>query len=367
MKAMVVGLGRVGWHYSLEKGRGFSASHLGAYYGHKDVDTVIAVDSDEKRLSECARWLGRVHRTPKKKTMFASDPAEAIKKWKPEIASVCVPTPSHSQVMRAMCQERDGPRVICLEKPVALSLREAEGVADEVATAYSKYGKPKVAVNFTRRWDDRYVQVKSLIDKGRIGKPLLAIGLHPGPLLRSGIHMLDLFNWYLGETESVSGLVEAEDNWMTQAYSGTNDWNGSGLIHYKNGSYAALANMGLNKPGFVLFELYIHGEKGAIKIEDNGRLVRFQSLARSQHYSGLRELVTLRESKPKKRKSMDPMARMVNDLVQCAKNPAAIPQCTLRDAVNAQRLVHLIRQSSGKRSVRLSPEEVDLSETIMSH
>jgi predicted dehydrogenase len=222
MKAMVVGLGRVGWRYSLEKGRGFTASHLGAYYAQENIDTIIAVDKDEKRLSECARWINKVHQSPKKKVLFTSNVVDAIRRWAPEVASVCVPTPLHYHVMRELCQERGGPEVICLEKPVAPSLKDTETITNEVSQAGSKFGKPKVAVNLTRRWDDAYQRVKRLIDQGRIGKPILAIGSHPGPLLRSGIHMLDLFNWYLGEPKGGSEMIE------------TNDWNGSGLIPYKN-------------------------------------------------------------------------------------------------------------------------------------
>jgi hypothetical protein len=56
MKAMVIGLGRVGFSYSTESQRGFSTSHVGAYLFHPDIDTVIGVDTDKEKLEEAALW-----------------------------------------------------------------------------------------------------------------------------------------------------------------------------------------------------------------------------------------------------------------------------------------------------------------------
>jgi len=264
-----------------------------------------------------------------------------------------------------------GPSVICLEKPIAASLSEANQIANHVAQIYTDHKKPKVAVNFTLRWDERYQSVKTQIDLGRIGKPLLAIGLHPGPLLRSGIHMLDLFNWYLGEPDRVIGMTEVEGNWMTEEFPETNDWSGSGIIHYKGDSYALLANMGLSIRGLVLFELFIYGADGAIKIEDNARSVRIQRIESSEHYAGLKELKTQEQLGLGPTTQGSPMIRMVDDLVQCVKDQDRVPQCTIEDAIRAQRLVHLIRQcklSPDMRSIDIMrPENVDVTETVRSH
>jgi predicted dehydrogenase len=371
MKAMVIGLGRVGWSYSTEKGRGFASSHFGAYYVHNEVDTLVAVDSDKKRLAECAQWFrdANFHMGPRKDVMFLSNCAEAVRNCVPDIASVCVPTPMHADVMRKICHEH-GPKVICLEKPLAPNLVQAKDIGEQVAQTYADHKRPKVAVNLTRRWDERYQLVEFQIHSGRIGTPLLALGLHPGPLLRTGIHMLDLFNWYLGEPDRLVGIVEARDNWMTEKFPETNDWSGSGIIRYKNGSYAMLANMGLNISTFVLFELFIYGDKGAIKIEDNGRSVRIQQIQESEHYADLKELKTEDHLGPVRASADDPMTRMVDDLVQCVKDPDRIPRCTIDDAIRAQRLVHMIRQCKlspdMSRIEIMSAENVDVSETVRS-
>ncbi len=374
MRAMVIGLGRVGFNFSKEKTRGFASSHLGAYYLHKKIDHVIAVDSDQQRLSECADWFQKLEPAikPAKDVTFMSDYTKAVNEWNPDIASICVPTPLHHEVMRNICHKK-GPRVICLEKPIAPSLGQAEQISKLAGKVFAESKRPKVAINFSRRWDERYQLIKRQIDSGEIGKPLMMIGLHPGPLLRSGIHMLDLFNWYFGEPELVIGTAEQKETWMNEQFPGTNDWPGSGVIRYENNSYAILANMGLTIPSFVLFELYIYGSDGAIKVEDNGRNVRFQRIHQSEHYTGLKELRTERELEPCSNDEYSPSTtfgtRTVDDLVRCVNDSNHIPACTIEDGIKAQLLVHMIRQCKlNKQSIEiLRPKDADAKEIIRSH
>lgn len=369
MRAMVIGLGRVGFSLSKEKTRGFSSSHFGAYCVHKEIDHVIGVDSDQRRLSECADWFEKLEPAikPDQDVTFMSDYAKAVSEWNPEIASVCVPTPFHYEVMRNICHKK-GPKVICLEKPIAPSLGEAYQISKLAGDVFADSKRPKVAINFPRRWDERYQLIKRQIDSGQIGKLLVMIGLHPGPLLRTGIHMLDLFNWYLGEPDLVAGATEQKETWMNEEFPETNDWPGSGVIRYEGNSYALLANMGLTIPSLVLFELYIYGSGGAIKVEDNGRNVRFQQIRQSEHYADLKELRTESELTPR-----SPLitfgTRTVDDLVRCANDPDHMPGCTIEDGIRAQRLVHLIRQSKlTKQSITiLQPKDVDPNEIIRSH
>jgi predicted dehydrogenase len=374
MRAIVIGLGRVGFSLSKEKTRGFASSHFGAYCMHEEIDHVIAVDRDQRRLAECAEWFNKLETAikPDKDVTFVSDYAQAVSEWNPDIASVCVPTPFHYEVMRNICHQK-GPGVICLEKPIAPSLGQAYEISKLAGGIFKDSKKPKIAINFPRRWDERYQLIKRQIDSGQIGKPLVMIGLHPGPLLRTGIHMLDLFNWYLGEPDLVTGSTEQKETWMNEEFPGTNDWPGSGVIRYGGNSYAILANMGLTIPSLVLFELYIYASKGAIKVEDNGRNVRFQQIQQSEHYAGLKELITEREMGPRINGEYDPLitfgAKTVDDLVRCSYDPDHMPKCTIEDGIRAQRLVHLIRQSKLTRQsiTILHPKDADLNEIIRSH
>jgi predicted dehydrogenase len=363
VKAMVIGLGRVGWAYSKEEGRGLAASHFGAYYLHKDIDTVIAVDSDEKRLAECSQWfkLSRALARAGKEVVFASNYVEPLNQLRPEIVSVCVPTPFHGEVMLRLCEDYV-PNVICLEKPVAPSIEEAERIKGRVDATYAKTRRPKVAVNFTLRWDEGWRKVKPWLD--RI-KPIVAYGYHPGPLLRTGIHMLDMFNYLFGDPVRVIGESgEGFPTWMTRKMPGTDDYGGWGIVEYRDGIRAYLVGGELAKEDpYVLFELEIYGKDGAILVRHNGNDMVLEIARESKHYSGLRELQHEISEHPETTTNIQRMA-MVDDLVQCVKDPDRQPASDLTSAIKAQALVHLIRSSHLRW---LGLQDVDFRDAIKSH
>ena len=368
MKAMVVGLGRVGFEYS--QIRHLEDSHWGAYMMKPDIDTVIGVDLDDERLRKAEAWVNSAsfQTSPfasPKRVIFEKDYVEAVEAHKPEIASVCVPTPGHYDVMKDLCH-KDGPEVICLEKPVASSLEEANKIANRTAYIYGlTEKKPRVAVNLSRRWHPTFRKVKEILGKGEIGKPLLAIGHHPGPLLRSGIHMLDLFNWYFGEVECGRSHT-ISDSWMTKKMPETDDVAISGEFIFKNGTRVLFLASELAEVDYQHFELEIFGEKGGITVLDNGvDLVMRDINTDFTNYGGLKGLRFLYnpEEYPLGL-GAKPMVAMVDDLVQCVQNPKRQPLCNLEDGIQAQIMVHMLRQSKFEL---IHPDNVNSNEVIKSH
>jgi predicted dehydrogenase len=115
------------------------------------------------------------------------------------------------------------------------------------------------------------------------------IGIHHGPLLRSGIHMLDLFNWMVGkEPLVVQAFGEEFDNHVTKMAGGFNDYNINGVIGYLGGAQAILVS-GQQKP-FVLFELDLIYENMRTRVTENGEKTEMWSSQPSLRYSGLQEL-----------------------------------------------------------------------------
>jgi predicted dehydrogenase len=371
MKAMVIGLGRVGFSYSTESQRGFSTSHVGAYLFHPDIDTVIGVDTDKEKLEEAALWDREIKPQyismdpiNKKTFLLYSDYVDAIKEQNPEIVSVCVPTPAHYTVMKDICHPM-GPDLICLEKPVAESNEKADMIANRAAYIYglTEQKRPRVIVNFTRRWDQRWIYVKNELEK-RIGHPLVAIGMHPGPLLRTGVHMIDLFNWFFGRPITVTGKSNATfSNWLQKKFPETDDWNGDAEILYPNGVQAFLIGAYMCDVDYQHFEIQIYGSRGAMIVSHNGGKLEIRPKQESDDYGGLpalaSQLLDLRHMNKK-----TPMQCMIDDLVECVKTPKRMPACSVEDGINAQLVVSMIRQSNLKP---LNVADVDVKEVIHSH
>jgi myo-inositol 2-dehydrogenase/D-chiro-inositol 1-dehydrogenase len=121
------------------------------------------------------------------------------------IDAVVITTPDQTHAGLVMqCLEHEKP-VFC-EKPLATTVEDARGIVD----AEVELGRKVVQVGFMRRYDPRHLDVKSAIDSGAIGNPVLFKGTHrnlesaPGSssesiLVNSAVHDLDSARWMLGQ------------------------------------------------------------------------------------------------------------------------------------------------------------------------
>lgn len=123
----------------------------------------------------------------------------------PEVDAIVIASwdPTHAQYVLAAIKA--GKFVFC-EKPLATSANDCKKIVDaEIAG-----GKQLVQVGFMRRFDKGYRQIKSVIEDGKIGEPLMLHCVHrnriPGPkhttemnIKNSVIHEIDVLRWLLDE------------------------------------------------------------------------------------------------------------------------------------------------------------------------
>ncbi len=136
--------------------------------------------------------------------------------------AVVVATPNDMHAPMALAAIRRGMHVCC-EKPLGLSVAEAEQMARAAQEA-----RVRTAVNFTYRSTNPMRHVHRLLDDGRLGTlfhfsisfcqnvraqpdiPLAYRMLRErggGALMDIGVHMMDLLRWWFGDLAAVSGLT----------------------------------------------------------------------------------------------------------------------------------------------------------------
>ncbi len=141
---------------------------------------------------------------------YYADGEELIRS--PEVQAVMVTTwdPAHAQYV--MASIKAGKYVFC-EKPLATEIPECE----EIIAAEQAFGKRIVQVGFMRRFDPGYVELKKVIQEGKIGQPLMVHACHRNmshaatmtsemSIKNSGVHEIDVLRWLLDD-EYVSGQV----------------------------------------------------------------------------------------------------------------------------------------------------------------
>ncbi len=123
----------------------------------------------------------------------------------PEVDAVMVTSwgPTHEEYVLACIAA--GKPVFC-EKPLAMTQDACERILDAEVTA----GRRLVQVGYMRRYDPSYRALKSVIDSGDIGAPLMVHNAHRNPgvpghytremaITDTAVHEIDTMRWLLGE------------------------------------------------------------------------------------------------------------------------------------------------------------------------
>jgi UDP-N-acetyl-2-amino-2-deoxyglucuronate dehydrogenase len=206
-------------------GLGVGRTHCQAYAGLAESTLVAVCDVNAERLRTVSQQYG----------VSAYEDMEALlRDERVEVISVATPHPSHARL--AMAAMESGRHVI-VEKPMTVDLAEA----DAMIACAERTGRA-LAVIFQRRFWPASLRVRQAIEAGKLGE--LVSGeceltwwrtesyyrRDPwrgrwdteggGVLCNQGIHALDMFQWYMGEVDSVYArwanlshpYIEVEDN-----------------------------------------------------------------------------------------------------------------------------------------------------------
>lgn len=177
-------------------GAGFIGSvHASNLAAHPGVDFCLVYDVDPAR----ARNLAAAHGV-----RAASDLAEVFDASAVDAVFIASSTDTHAMHLR--CAAEAGIAVLC-EKPIDLDLHRAR----ETAAHAANYGIP-VMVDFNRRFDRDYLELKGIVDAGEIGQvelvqlssrgpvlpPLSYVAASGGQMRDQTVHFFDLARWLTG-------------------------------------------------------------------------------------------------------------------------------------------------------------------------
>ena len=277
--AALVGTGRIGFSLGFDKKREQPASHTMALLGNKRIKLIAACDTNEDNLKEWGHCVKVAKTFASSSEMYKSIPT-------PDIITVAVNEDSHMEECLAAIAAK--PRLIILEKPVALNSAQAL----EIARAAEKAGIP-VMINHERRFATDYNMAKAYIKE--IGKLQTIRGeLYSGlriygkgyekdgsySLLHDGTHLVDIISWLLEEKLSspvVTGIFKDEKNEVRNF-----------SAHFKTESCAEVTISMSGRSRFFNFGLDILGTEGRICL-GNG-YAKFYKRKESKLYSGFYSL-----------------------------------------------------------------------------
>jgi predicted dehydrogenase len=274
------------------------------------------------------------------------------------VDAVFICTPNHLIPDLAIKSLECGIHVFC-EKPPGRTLSDIV----RIRNAEKKNPGTKLMFGFNHRYHPGVLKAKSIVDSGRMGKVIALRGIYGksggnnfskswrndlktsggGILLDQGIHMLDLFNIFLGGFTSVKSFLsnsqwgfDVEDNAVIIL---KNDKDQLGMLHSSATSWKHM------------FQLNIILEHGYLQLE--GLLSKTGSYGRETLVIGRRQFEDEAEALGNPSEETiyfdnDLSWELeVNKFIDCILNDKPVSESNSSDAYNAMELVHSCYQDSG--------------------
>lgn len=365
--AAIVGLGRIGYSLGLDKKREQPASHTSALNDNPRIKIIAGCDTDECALKT---W----HEANRKAAVY-TDSANLYARHRPDIIVIAVNENAHQK--EAVEAIKSKPKLVILEKPVALNMDEAKYIQ---AVAES-FGVP-VLVNHERRFAEDFKTAKKYLSS--IG-PVQSINAclcsslcvyNPAEensgaysLLHDGTHLVDAVLYFLEKDSQISGTIqkayheEKKGGLLSMAKSITeqkpsftlsqllNEPVLTGIFrdekqnirqfsaHYSNGLCPDITISMSGRSRFFSFEVTITGTHGRICI-GNGYLKLYRR-ENSTLYSGFYSLATDKNIKLPKKTLF--FANMVKNAVDFLDNRASLLS-TIQSGINALAVLEEIKR-----------------------
>ncbi|MBU9710350.1 Gfo/Idh/MocA family protein [Evansella tamaricis] len=187
------------------------------------------------------------------------------------VVNICTEHYYHSELAVAAM---DAGKHVIVEKPVALSLEEA----DRMIEAQKKNGI-KATVVFQNRYNKAVAMMRDAVEEGRLGELSHGVGSirwyrdqsyygqdswrgtqkqKDGFLMNQTIHTIDLLTWMMGPVKKVTGQVS------TKFFEIEMENIGAATMEFENGAIGIIEGAGTVYPDDLEGRLSIFGEKGTI-------------------------------------------------------------------------------------------------------
>ncbi|WP_158560235.1 Gfo/Idh/MocA family protein [Paenibacillus contaminans] len=269
-QAAIIGLGNIGLQFDIPR-KAMPQSHALAYMLNPDIELAAGVGVRQEQGDKLAQIA------PNAK-FYTALPA-MLQNHKLDIVSICTPSHVRSEVLKAVLENSEA-KVIFLEKPVAVSLREAE----QIAAMLDRHRNRTVLVNLSRRWSEGAAQIREAVRSGRYGKLKKVHLRYTRGIYNYGSHLFDLVRFTAGAMEQVRVLEQVPTNLDDRE-----DWTYSFTFRMQGGAtgYAEA----FDDRDFLIFEMDLYLEHGKIEMLNTGDEIRFYTTERHAMLNGFRNLV----------------------------------------------------------------------------
>ena len=255
-RALIVGCGRISGFFE-EPSTYPMYGHAPAYWKNVNIDEIAFVDIDSGKASQMAQ---------KYSGQWFPDIKSGLDIFTPSIVSVCTPDQTHFSIVNEIVLNPVKPGVILLEKPACESSMEYD-----IIQKNSISNGVAVVVNHSRRFDQRYHQLKESIDNNKYGKLIRADLTYYGGWKHNGIHLVDTILYLFGGDLRLLKVFGSEPSRIA------GDPTVELLLELRSYNVKAPVRInGFSEDNYQLFEFDFKFENGRSRIENFEKNWRFE-------------------------------------------------------------------------------------------
>jgi len=249
-----------------------------------------------------------------------------------DLVVLAVPAALQPSLVEALLQ-RLTPKLLLLEKPVAVSVAEAQ----RLRRACARQPQLKVAVNYIRRYLPAVLNVQQKLKTGALGHLLHGQVIYGKGLLSNGSHFVNLAEAWLGPLEAHSCLDPGVD------WAGF-DSEASVMLRASRHQDAPLGVRSIGAAGLRAGELDLWFSRGRLRWENDGRTVAIWPLAAATSGDSYRPLVAEPERLPTEIEHYQYF--VLDSLVKCLLAPIPSPlHCTLDEGFHTLEILEQARDA----------------------
>lgn len=266
IKTLIVGCGNIAGGFDVGQS-GLPSTHAGAYKYHDKFNITACVDPDQKKLEQfVVNW--------EVKHAFLNIEEVITSGLDFDVVSICSPTSFH---YRDVCEAlKLKPKLIFCEKPLAGNYEEAVAIKN-----MCNQTGVLLAVNHTRRWDPKVIELRNNIAAGELGEVRSVVGYYNKGILNNGSHMVDLLFNLFGSLNVVTAISVVND------YS-EDDPTVTALLKTNSGLPVHL--VAAHSSDYALFELEIIGSKQTITMRNGGFNWSSRLIIENSRFKGYKNL-----------------------------------------------------------------------------
>ena len=183
---------------------------------------------------------------------------DGIIKTGSEIVSVCTPDDTHYKVVKSLLEMDSNIRVVFLEKPACSTLDEMDYL---IALSSEKH--IDIVVNHTRRFDNRYKEIRKNIADGKYGGLVNGLITYYSGWQHNGVHIIDTLSYLFDDSVE----IESVNDGLNSQY--PDDPTLEGKLYFLQ-SPGEIQLFSFDENYYQLFEFDLRFEKARLRIEDFG-------------------------------------------------------------------------------------------------